>query len=309
MTNYQKRINLRYIFAFLILLLSIASSNAREVSGVWGFAVGSTQGTYFREILNAANRNQTEFKFVFENIQGAGGEIATTHVLRDDRLNILAHSAAFYIRPNLYKTMYSTDNFTPLIIMGNSPAVLLSNNKTITEVLQKKVISIGTAGAGSSTHLMAEAFATELRSKGKEVLIVHYKNTIESFSSLLGNHIDLTFEFLGDAISRSPSNIKFLGLTGTVEHNNIPLLKNIGFSELEKLDGLFVVFVKNTIDKDIQHRLRKILLEAETSDAVQRLYKADFVTKPNVYSESSLINWHQLMKMLYKTLTKDIKIE
>lgn len=295
------------------LFSSVAMSASIEVPSVWGFAVGSTQGTYFREILNESNKTQNEFKFNFINIPGAGGAIATSRVSKSSTLSILAHSAAFFIRPETYKdTQYDVNHFVPLIIMGESPAVLMSNNTSLKDIQGKNIVTIGTAGAGSSTHLMAESLAQTLRTKGTEVIMIHYKNTIEAHTALLGRHIDLTFEFLGDATSRATNDIKFLGLTGNTEYNGIPLLKDLGFKQMSELNGLFAIFISTKIDSDTRQKLRTILLNAEKNSVVKMLYKSDFVSKPEIgdmNNEENLIRWQKSMIHRYKELTKSIKVE
>ena len=59
---------MKKILAMLFCLVSTVSfAQSIKVPGVWGFAVGSTQGNYFRAILEQANREQNKYEFQFEH--------------------------------------------------------------------------------------------------------------------------------------------------------------------------------------------------------------------------------------------------
>ena len=85
----------------LLLLLSLfvgsAFADPIKISSVWGFAVGSTQGTYYRAILDQANKEQSKYEFVFENKPGAGGSIGSDLVARaePDGSTLLLISTSF----------------------------------------------------------------------------------------------------------------------------------------------------------------------------------------------------------------------
>lgn len=301
---------MKKIFLTMFLLLCSLNVFATEkISSVWGFAVGSTQGTYFRQILEQANKEQNKYEFVFEHKPGAGGAIASQHVINQHpKTIILAHSAAFFVRPNLYPdTQYNFNQFKPLMVMGFAPAVLVSKNKSLDEILKQKKLSIATAGAGSSTHLMAETFAKTL--KGKDVAMVHFKDTNEAFLSVMGGHTDLTFEFLGDAVAKAITDTKFLGLTGKTTYNKIPLLKDVGFKDMEHLSGIFAIYVNKDMSNSTFNELQTILLKAEKSESVQNLYKRDFTSKDTyMQNPGDFTNWYNSTVRQYKELTKDIKL-
>lgn len=301
---------MKKVITSIILFLSSFSVFATEkVPSVWGFAVGSTQGTYFRQILEQANKEQNKYEFQFEHRPGAGGAIASQHVIsQHPKTVILAHSAAFFVRPNLYPdTPYSFSQFKPLMIMGFAPTVLVSKNKTLNDILKQSKITIATAGAGSSTHLMAETFVKNI--KNKDIAMVHFKDTNEAFLSVMGGHTDLTFEFLGDAISKSLPDTKFIGLTGKTSYNKVPLLKDMGFKNMEFLNGIFAIYVNRNMPNNIFNELQSILLKAEKSDAVQNLYKRDYTSKDDFMQQpGNLMDWYDSTVRQYKDLTKDIKL-
>jgi tripartite-type tricarboxylate transporter receptor subunit TctC len=303
----------KVILSLAVLLASVSSfAETIKVPGVWGFAVGSTQGTYYRAILEQANKEQNKYEFQFEHKPGAGGAIASRYVFdQQPKIAVLAHSAAFYVRPNLYPdTQYTFDQFKPLMVMGFAPAALVTKQKTLDQLLAQKKISIGTAGAGSSTHLMAEAFVKGIKnSKDKDIVMVHFKDTNEALVAVMGGHIDATFEFLGDAKAKSTADTRLVGITGKQRVEGIDPLSKFGFKDMEELSGIFAIYVPVAMPNEVVKELQTILLKAEKTDKVQELYKKDYTSKDAfMQTPSDLTNWYQSTVRQYKSLTKDIKV-
>lgn len=302
---------MKHIVVTLFLLMFGLTAQAEPIRtpGVWGFAVGSTQGTYFRAILEQANLDQKKYQFVFEHKPGAGGSIATRSVLEQKGPVILAHSAAFYIRPYLYTdTGYNFDQFRPILVMGSAPAVLTTRGKTLDQLLKQSRIIIGTAGAGSGTHLMAEVFKSYI--KGPEVTMVHFKDTNEAYLNVMGGHVDANFEFLGDAIARATPEITFAGMTGTVSVNNIPLLASRGMPDMAQVNNIFAIYVPTNMSSETYTELRSILLKAEQSPKVQELYAKDFTYRDSKHLQTqSLQSWYQDNIIKFKKLTANIKLQ
>jgi len=299
----------KFVTGLIMLAVSIAANAGSKVPGVWGFAVGSTQGTYFRAILEQANKEQDRYDFYFENKPGAGGSIASQYVFNHKGTVILAHSAAFFIRPNLYpETVYSFDQFKPLMVMGYAPATLVTKNKSLAQLVKQDRITIGTAGTGSSTHLMAETFAKGLKSK--QVDMIHYKDTNLAFLAVMTGEVDATFEFLGDAKAKALPETTFIGLTGKNKIDNIEPLRNLGFKDMEGLSGVFAIYVPVGMSNETTKDLQTILLQAEKHQSVQTLYKKDYTSKDAyMHQPGSLTEWYNSAIKQYKDLTKDIKVK
>ena len=299
----------KFITGLIIAGASLTAIAGEKVPGVWGFAVGSTQGTYFRAILEQANKEQDKYDFYFENKPGAGGSIAGQYVFNHKGTAILASSAAFFVRPNLYpETVYSFDQFKPLMVMGYAPATLVTKNKSLAQLIKQDRITIGTAGTGSSTHLMAETFAKDL--KGKQIDMIHYKDTNLAFLAVMTGEIDATFEFLGDARAKALPDTTLIGLTGKNKIEGIEPLRNLGFRNMEGLSGVFAIFVPVSMPTDTTKDLQTILLRAEKHPSVQTLYKKDYTSKDAYMQQpGDLTEWYNSAIKQYKDLTKDIKIK
>jgi tripartite-type tricarboxylate transporter receptor subunit TctC len=298
--------NNKIISILLASLLSCSAYAKEKVEAMWPFTPASTQGTYFRTILDEANKQQDKYEFIFTNRTGAGGSIATQYIHRQQGTRILAHSAAYFIRPFLYAdNPYKFDQFNPLMVMGMSPAALVTKGKTLEQLLQQDKINVGTAGAGSSTHLMAETFFKKYTNK--DIKMVHYRDTNESYKDVMAGHIDATFEFLGDAVAKG--NTTIIGITGKSNVNNYHLLKDINPS-MENLVGIFAIYVPKDVPHTKSQEIQKILLAAEKSDSVQMLYKRDYASKDaHMQIPGDLTSWYNRTIKQFETFTSGIKVE
>lgn len=291
------------ISAILMLVGSLAQADPVRVPGIWGFAPGSTQGSYFRAILDQANANQKKYEFVFDHKPGAGGVISTRAALNHKGPAILAHTGAIFAQTYvLLDPGYRIDQFRPILIMAEAPSVLVTKGKTLDQLLKQPRISIGGVGAA----LAAEVFRKN--AKHPDVVVVPFKDTNEAFLAVLGGHVDLTFEFLGDAKAKAGPDTAFVGLTGNRSVENLPLLKDRGFPEAAMLGAPFAIYVPTTMPLDQYNEIRTILLEAEKSEKVQSLYRRDFSVRETAWLQTSnLLTWYEEKSRQYKILTGHIK--
>lgn len=291
----------------LVCLPVLGFTQPIKVHGVWGFTPASTQGTYVRNILEESNKIQKKYEFIFEHKPGAGSTIAAKNVL-ERKNTILANSAAQFVRPYLYpETSWNFSDFKPVMIMGINPAVLVSSGKSIDEIIRQPKINLATAGTGSSTHLMAEVFAKEVRSKfpGKDIAMVHFKDTNEAFMSVMGGHTDATFEFYGDARAKAISATRFLGLTGPRSIDGVPTMRSLGYTEVSGVQGIFAWYAPADMPEEQLQEFQKIFQEAEKAESVQRLYRSDYATKD---TSINLNKWYEETVRRFKSYTQGITV-
>jgi tripartite-type tricarboxylate transporter receptor subunit TctC len=296
----------KILLTFLALLISTSAFATQTVSSIWAFNIANLQGSYYRALLEEANNNQKKYQFVPEHKPGAGGSIGAVQVVNNEKLSLLGTAAAFFVRPYLYDNAgYTFDQFKPVYLIANSPVALTTKNKDLQTILSQSKISIGTAGPGSGTHLFALKFKEY--HPDKEVLVVPYKSSTEALQDVLGGHIDLAYEFLGDAEAKG---VKILGVTGTGKIKNYPLMKDIGYPNNAELIGVYHILVKKEVPDTVVRELREIFNQAEKSARFQELYKADYSFKPVLVTDREYDNWYVNNIKTYRTLiTKDMKIE
>lgn len=294
------------LLTLLALLISTSTFATQPISSVWAFNIANLQGTYYRALLEEANNNQKKYQFIPEHKPGAGGSIAAIQVANNEKISLLGTAAAFFVRPYLYDNAgYTFDQFKPVYLIANSPVALTTKHKDLKTILSQSKISIGTAGPGSGTHLFALKFKEN--HPDKEILVVPYKSSTEALQDVLGEHIDLAYEFLGDAEAKG---VKILGVTGTVKIKNYPLMKDIGYPNNSELVGVYHILVKKEVPDSVVRELRAIFNQAEKSAKFQELYKADYSFKPMLVSDKDYDNWYTGNVKTYRALiTKEMKLE
>jgi tripartite-type tricarboxylate transporter receptor subunit TctC len=297
--------NLKILLTSFLLVLATTSYAKERVIAMWPFTPASTQGSYFRAILEQANKEQDKYEFVFENKTGAGGAIATQDIATvRTGTRILAHSAAYYARPFLYTdTPYNFEQFKPLMVMGFAPAALITKNRTLDQLLAQKKINVSTSGAGSSTHLLAEAFFKQYK-EGRDIVMVHYRDSNEAAKDVIGGQVDASFEFLGDAKARGDL-ITIVGITGKSKIENFKLLPN-----MEDLVGIFAIYAPKDMPTGQVNEIQTMLLKAEKHNLVQTLYKRDYTYKDySMTVPSDLNSWYAHNIKQFEIYTKGIKLQ
>jgi tripartite-type tricarboxylate transporter receptor subunit TctC len=296
----------KLLFSLATIFISTVSVAQQQVPSVWAFNIANVQGNYYRALLEQANQNQTKYQFVPEHKPGAGGSIAAAYVNNNNRISLLGTAAAFFVRPYLYDNAgYTFDQFKPVYLIANSPVALTSKSKDLKTILAQDKISIGTAGPGSGTHLFALKFKE--RHPEKNIIVVPYKSSTEALQDVLGGHVDLAYEFLGDAEAKG---VRVLGTTGTKKIKNYPMLKDMGYPDNADLIGVYHILVKKDISDEVVRELRAIFNEAERSTRFQELYRSDYSFKPALKTDRDYTDWYNANIKLYRTLiTRDMKLD
>jgi len=147
---------------------------------------------------------------VVENRAGAGSMIGTAYVSGEapDGYTLLLADVPFTIVPALYGDRVKYDarkGFAPIALVGLSPMYLFAGpgypGKTVADLVadakaRPGVVSIGSGGNGSLTHLLAELFMLNTRTK---LVHVPYKSAAASVSDLAGGQIDISFSSMPSA--------------------------------------------------------------------------------------------------------------
>ena len=296
----------KLLVSLATILISTVSVAQQQVPGVWAFNIANVQGSYYRALLEQANQNQTKYQFVPEHKPGAGGSIAAGYVNNSERITLLGTATAFFVRPYLYDNAgYTFDQFKPVYLIANSPVALTTKSKDLKTILAQDKISIGTAGPGSGTHLYALKF--KAHHPNKEIVVVPYKSSTEALQDVLGGHVDLAYEFLGDAEAKG---VKILGTTGTKKIKNYPMLKDMGYADNSEFVGIYHILVKKDVSDEVVRELRAIFNEAERSTRFQELYRSDYSFKPALKTDRDYTDWYNANIKSYRALiTRDMKLD
>jgi tripartite-type tricarboxylate transporter receptor subunit TctC len=293
----------KILIAICLLVFSVFAK-AETVNAFWAFNVANTQGTYFRLVLEESNKLQSRYKFISDGKPGAGGQIAATYVADQKPLTLLGTTYAFFIRPNLYQVPYKYDQFQIVHVMTIAPPALVTKTKSLKEILSQDKISIGTAGPGTGTHLNAIKFKESLPEKN--IIIVPYKSSTEAVKDVMGGHLDLTFEFLGDA---EGYGARILGVAGSTQVGNYPLLKDIGFANQAEMVNSYFILANNSATPEQVRELRALFSRAEKNKSIQDLYAKDYSTKPGLRTQEDYVVWYNKNIRFWREATKGQRIE
>ncbi|CAM5196873.1 Tripartite-type tricarboxylate transporter receptor subunit TctC OS=Castellaniella defragrans OX=75697 GN=HNR28_001854 PE=3 SV=1 [Castellaniella defragrans] len=153
--------------------------------------------------INAELSKKLGQTVIIENRGGASGIIGTELAARAEPNGytlLLAPPPPSVIVPQYRKTPYSIfKNFVPVTLIETAPQILIVNPKvpasSVKELIalarkDPKALSYGSAGYGSPSSLAGQMFN---KVNGLKIAEVPFKGAGPSMTSLLGNHIQMTF--------------------------------------------------------------------------------------------------------------------
>jgi tripartite-type tricarboxylate transporter receptor subunit TctC len=176
---------------------------------------------------------------VVESKPGGGGIIAGIHVAEappDGYTLLMTAVGPAVLRPLMDKAVgYDTDtDFTPIMLIGEAPNVLVANPKLGVETVKDLVayakqkggrISLGHSGPGTMGHLCSILFAAEA---GLDANSISYRGTGPMMLDVLGGQIDAGFP----AYNPATKSAKILAVTSDERVEflpDVPTLKESGF--------------------------------------------------------------------------------
>lgn len=188
--------------AVLPLAAQAADYPSRPITMLIPYPPGGTADSVARP-LSAVLSKRLGVPVILEYKAGAGGAIATQAVAKanPDGYTVVMVLAAHAINPSLYKSLPydSIKDFTPISMVARLPLVLYGNTqftpKTVPELIEYArahpgQLSYGSAGAGNTSHLAGELFAS---TAGIKMMHVPYKGGGPSVTAAIGGEIPTVF--------------------------------------------------------------------------------------------------------------------
>jgi tripartite-type tricarboxylate transporter receptor subunit TctC len=299
---------LTILTSFLVASTAYASENI-TIFYAWG--PGDSVANYHRTIANEANKLQTKYNFVFDTKPGAGGAIATNHVLREPN-SVLAHSTAFFVRPVVYPNeSYDLTQFQEQYVHCMAPMAITSTKyKTWKDVPADANLSVGISGLGVTTHLAA----IEMQKRFKNLNIIPFKSTNDSMLSMISGQTDFHIGFISEAEqwskenSRADRKVSVLGITGTKVVNGYQPLAKQGFdASFADMNVGHHMLVPVNSDSGKHKELHAIFAKAAQSPAVKAAYAVDYC-EPQSISYDGLGKFFSFHTQYWKRLASAVKI-
>ena len=294
----------------MLALFFAANVYAKEtiiITYAWG--PGDSVANYHRTIANEANKVQNKYNFIFDTKPGAGGAIASNHVLRENN-TILAHSTAFFVRPNVYPNeSYDLKLFKEAFVHCMAPmAVTSSKFKTWRDVPNSNT-TVGISGLGVTTHLAA----LQLQKKYPNMNIIPFKSTTDSMMSMVSGQTDFHIGFISEAEQwtkdTSKVSVSVLGITGTKVVNGYPTLVSEGFPAVfSQMNVGHHLVVPAKFDDAKTKELHEIFAKVSQSQPVRAAYAVDYCEPQSVKYED-LNKFYAFHTDYWKKLSVGVKVD
>ena len=252
---------------------------ARPLRIVVGFAPGSGNDLIARMLAPKLSEALGQ-SVIVENKAGAGGMLGTDTVAKappDGYTLGLGTSSQLVMNPALSpKLPFDVDKDLSMIGLISRTHLLLAARQEGPADLQALIararaqpgkVSYGSAGNGSISHIVGEAFA---RAAGISLLHVPYKGNGPAMNDLVGGQVDLVFDgFQSSGPLMRSGKIRILAVSGTRRHpqyTEVATFAEAGLPDYEAYtwNGLFVQRgVPRAVVERMNRELNKAMLDAE----------------------------------------------
>ena len=300
---------LKAILMAAILSLSVwnfAWAAKQNLILVVGFPPGSGTDLVARQAAKDITEN-SNYSVIVETKVGDGGNIAVNSMLglsNKDAPRLLVYPSSIYI--NTYVTGFSDidlkKDLRPVAMLGYTPMILVaspeSKLRTINDVRSaNRTLTFGAATSGmplSSMNYLGTVVKTPLQH-------IPYKGSTPAMVDLVGNRIDLIFDFYNSTIGFiKAGQVVPVAVTGTrrlADLPDVPTVKEQGIDW--PLDAFFIMFASNNIDNQTLQELRNIVSTAMRRDPepYQRM-----LLHPDPLALKSIDAFHDRTIQQYKNL-------
>jgi tripartite-type tricarboxylate transporter receptor subunit TctC len=273
-------------------LFAIPAHAADPIKMVVPFAAGGPVDALARIVAaEIAPRLQTDV--VVENRGGAGGMLAVEQVARSapDGRTILFASVGAFVITNALKPQAGYDQlktFAPVARIGAAPTLFIvkadSPIKTLDELIAKaksdSKMSYGSAGAGTTMHIVAEQLNA---SAGTKITHVPYRGIAPALNDIMGGHIS----FLnGDITVLYPlvkqGTLRALAVAGTERTAllpDVPTAQELGYKGVY-MENWYGALVPAATPPDVVAKLEAAVMDAVKNPEVWAKISANGVYAP-----------------------------
>jgi len=303
---------MRYIFSVFITLLACASSvQARQtITIVYPFPNESITNIY-RVLASEANKIQEKYNFIVDIRPGAGGSIASNHVLNTPN-TILAHTSAFFVRPNIYpRESHDLKQFQFQYVLCMVPmAVSSSKYQSWKDVPKSRPLNVGTSGLGVTSHLITMAITKNF----PNIHVVPFKSTGEALLGMISDSVDLQVGFIAesekwrDPNPQSTRRVNILGITGNQTVNGHQPLSSQGFDpDLNNMTLIMHLAVPVKYDQVVTAEWHDIFDRAAKTNAVRSVMANDHCM-PNTVRPDQLDKFYATQVSNWRRFSERVRI-
>lgn len=286
------------------------------------FAAGGTADVFGRIIalqLGVLTGNTV----VVENRPGSGGNIGADVVAHgpSDGSVLLLGTIGIHAASKIYRSLpYDPDkDLQPVTILAEVPNVLIVNPSVPAKDVKEFValakekpgaLNFGSAGNGSSTHMIAEFFKLKTN---VNLTHVPYRGSAPALTDLAAGQIQVMFENLPTALPFIQSGaVRALGVTSANRSPSLPSLPTIEEAGVPgyAATAWFTIAVAGSVPPATVEKLnadvRKVLAAPEVIERFKKLgadIVGDSVADAKAYFVSETVKWNNVIE------TAHIKID
>jgi tripartite-type tricarboxylate transporter receptor subunit TctC len=307
---------------FIYALFGPSLAQANQIRMIVPFAAGGTAdvlGRIVAQQLDALTGNHV----VVENRPGSGGNIGAETVAHgpSDGSVLLLGTIGIHAASKIYRTLpYDpAKDLQPVTILAEVPNVLIVHPsvpaKDVKEFLalareKPGALNFGSAGNGSSTHMIAELF--KLKAKA-DLTHIPYRGSAPALNDLVAGRIQVMFENLPTALPFIQSgDVRALGVTSAVRSASLPSLPTIAEAGVPGYEATawFSIAVGAKVPPStvaaLNTDIRKVLQEPEVIERFKTLgavIVGNSVADAKAFFASETAKWNDVIE------TAQIKID
>ena len=258
-----------------------AQSTAKPLRIVVAFAAGSSNDIIARDLARHMGELLNQ-PVIVENKPGAGGSIGTDFVAKApaDGLTIgLGTSSQMVMNVGRYRSLpFDVDRDLHTIGLVSRSNLLLAGKEGGPRTLKALIaqaqanpgkLTYGSAGTGSISHIVGEAFA-----KAADIRLNHvpYKGNGPAMADLAGGHVDLVFDgLMTSAPMAKQGRIRLLAISGTRRSPAAPQLPTFAEQGVEHYDAYTwnCLFAPAKTPPEVMARLNDALNQALQTSAIR----------------------------------------
>ncbi|MBP0493726.1 Bug family tripartite tricarboxylate transporter substrate binding protein [Pararoseomonas indoligenes] len=258
---------------------------SRPIRFVIPFAAGGATDVVARVLADRMGERLHQ-AVVVENRAGSGGNIGMENAARsapDGTTIVMGTTGTLTINQHLYATtgFDAVKDFAPIGMAFATDHVLIVNEKVPARTAQEFVaylrenpgkVSYGSAGSGSSTHMVAELFRLAAK---VEVTHVPYRGSAPALNDTVAGNVQFMLDQLPSAIGMIQGNkVRVLATTGPGRSlPDVPTMREVGLPAAEATSWGAVLAPAGT-PAPVVSRLSAVLREALADPAIQQRLKA-----------------------------------
>jgi tripartite-type tricarboxylate transporter receptor subunit TctC len=311
-----------FLSFFVYALFSPSLAEAGQIRMIVPFAAGGTADVLGRVVaqqLGALTGNRV----VVENRPGSAGNIGAETVAHgpSDGSVLLLGTIGIHAASKIYRSLpYDpAKELQPVTILAEVPNVLIVHPsvpaKDVKEFLalareKPGTLNFGSAGNGSSTHMIAELF--KLKAK-VDLTHIPYRGSAPALNDLIAGRIQLMVENLPTALPFIQSGeVRALGVTSAVRSDSLPDVPTIAEAGVPGYEATawFTIAVASSVPPatvaSLNSDIRKVL---QAPDVIERFKSlgavivGNSVADANAFFASETAKWNDVIE------TAQIKID